>query len=306
MMNTEPLRTRAGLVLGQPTTFVQQGRGAPIVFVHGNPTSSYLWRNIIPPLTAYGTCLAPDLPGMGGSAKQWPSGRNTYRFPDQRLFFYAFMEILAPDEPVVLVLHEYGSMLGFDWARQHPERVRAIVHMESITEPLAWSSWPMSSRQLVRDILDEDWKALEGNRVVEDMLPRGIIRRLTPPEFAHYRAPFVEKGEERRATWSLLADLPFTGASPYVRDAVDLYTSFLAETDIPKLLIVGNPGFILTGAPLARAQRWPNQVSVAVRGKHYLPEDSPDAIVAALIGFFDDFGITPPRSSLLARLTREN
>ncbi|MDH3307193.1 MAG: haloalkane dehalogenase, partial [Acidimicrobiia bacterium] len=276
---------------------------SPIVFVHGNPTSSYLWRNVIPTLAAYGRCIALDLPGMGNSAKLWPSGPGTYRFPDMRQFFHAFMELMDLQEPVVLVLHEYGSMLGFDWASQYPHRVKGIVHMESITETLTWARWPRTTRSIARDLIDLDWMVLDRNAVVEELLPAGVERRLTPNEFAKYREPFSEQGELRRATWSLLADLPFTGADPLVLDTVERYATFMATSDIPKLLLVGNPGALLRGAPLERAQAWPNQVSAEVRGKHYLPEDSPQKITAYILDFLESLGISQ-RSNRSIRLGR--
>src|SRR5438094_4334701 len=237
---------RRAPVLDSFLAYVEVGVGAPIVFLHGNPTSSYLWRNIIPPLQGVGRCLAPDLIGMGRSGKA-PSGQ--YRFADHARYLDAWFEALALRD-VTLVVHDWGSALGFDWARRHPERVRALVYMEAIVRPVTWPEWPDTARkifQAMRSPAGEEM-VLQKNVFVERILPASVLRSLTDAEMAVYRRPYQEPGESRRPTLTWPREIPVGGEPADVVAVADAYARWLAETDLPKRVANADRGSILTGA----------------------------------------------------------
>jgi haloalkane dehalogenase len=263
--------------------YVEVGVGRPLVFLHGNPTSSYLWRNVIPHLEGSGRCLAPDLMGMGRSGKI-PGG--TYRFADHARYLDAWFDKLNL-EHVTLVVHDWGSALGFRWAHRHPERVRAIAYMEALVRPVTWEEWPAAARQIfqaMRSPAGEEM-VLQKNVFVERILPASVLRGLTPEEMEHYREPFRHPGESRRPTLTWPREIPVNGEPADVVAIVDAYSKWLAASPVPKLFINGEPGSILVGAQREFCRKWPNQREVTVRGSHFLQEDSPAEIGAAIADF---------------------
>jgi haloalkane dehalogenase len=260
------------------------GSGRPVVFLHGNPTSSYLWRNVMPEVAAQARCIAPDLVGMGASDKLPRSGPDSYSFVEHRKYMDGLLDALDLGDEVTLVVHDWGSALGFDWARRHPDRVRGIVYMEALVRPLQWSEWPAAGRSLFqafRSGAGEDL-VLEKNMFVERVLPGSIIRELTAEEMSAYRAPFAAAGEARRPTLSWPRQLPIDGEPAEVVGIVEDYAAWLAHSDVAKLFINASPGAILTGAPRDFCRTWPNQSEVTVKGIHFIQEDSGPEIGAAI------------------------
>ena len=261
--------------------------GRPVVFLHGNPTSSYLWRNVIPHAAGRGRCLAPDLVGMGESG---PSSIG-YRFADHARYLDAWFDALKIDD-AVLVVHDWGSALGFHWARRNPGRVAGIVYMEALVRPLAWDEWPAPARKFFRALRSPDGEkmVLERNLFVERLLPASVIRGLGEAEMAVYRRPFAEPGESRRPTLTWPRQIPIGGEPPDVVEAARAWAAWLAESGIPKLFVDADPGTILIGAQREFCRGWPNQTEVKVAGTHFVQEDSPDEIGAALAAFLDRIG----------------
>jgi len=270
-------------VLDSHLAYVEVGVGDPIVLLHGNPTSSYLWRNIIARLDGAGRCLAPDLIGMGRSGKS-PSG--SYRLADHVRYLDAWFESLNLTR-VTLVVHDWGSALGFHWARRHPDRVKALVYMEAIVRPLTWAEWPEAARkvfQAMRSPAGEEM-VLVKNVFVERILPASVLRGLTAEEMEHYREPFREPGESRRPTLTWPREIPVDGEPADVVALVNDYGRWLSGTSIPKLFVNGNPGSILVGPQREFCRSWPKQQEVTVKGSHFLQEDSPAEIGQALARF---------------------
>jgi len=272
-------------VNGSRLAYVDRGSGAPLLFLHGNPTSSYLWRNIIAPLSANYRCIAPDLVGMGDSDKLSPSlGPDRYSFFNHQRYLDGFIETLGLDQPVTLVVHDWGSALGFDWARRNPERVRGIAYMEAILEVRKWQDMPEQARTLFQALRSERGEdmILAQNLFVEQLLPRSILRTLTAEEHDEYRRPFREAGEDRRPTLSWPRSLPIDGEPREICELVERYAAFLAASAIPKLFVNAEPGRLLTGSARDTCRRFPNQEEVTVKGLHYVQEDSPTEIATAL------------------------
>ncbi|MHA7838375.1 MAG: haloalkane dehalogenase [bacterium] len=271
-------------VLGKRMAHVELGSGDPIVFQHGNPTSSYLWRNVMPHAESLGRCLALDLIGMGDSEKLEDSGPDRYTFVEHRRHFDAALEALGVTDRVTLVLHDWGSALGFDWAHRHPDRVKGICYMEAIVRPLTWPEWPDAARQIFQSFRSPDGEAmvLDANVFVENVLPGSILREVTPEEMEVYRRPFLEPGEGRRPTLTWPRQIPIEGEPEDVVEIVKGYSEWLAQSELPKLFINAEPGAILTDGPRETCRSWPNQTEVTVKGSHFIQEDSPDEIGRAL------------------------
>ncbi len=271
-------------------SYVDVGLGVPVVFLHGNPTSSYLWRNIIPRVQNGARCLAPDLVGMGDSGKT-PSG--DYRFADHVRYLDAWFDALGLDSEVVLVCHDWGSALAFHWARRYAERVAGIAYMEAIVQSLTWEQWPEAARRVFQGLRSDAGESmvLENNVFVERVLPGSIIRDLSDDEMAAYRKPYMEPGESRRPTLSWPRDIPLDGEPADVVEVVDAYSAWLSESDIPKLFVNAEPGAILTGEQREFCRAWPNQKEVTVRGVHFIQEDSPDEIGGAIADWLADMGL---------------
>jgi haloalkane dehalogenase len=272
-------------VNGSSMAYVEVGSGDPIVFLHGNPTSSYLWRNVIPHLEAAGRCIAPDLIGQGDSDKLSKSGPDRYRFVEHRSYLDELLEKLDVRENVTLVIHDWGSALGFDWANRNRGAVRGIAYMEAIVRPVAsWNDWPEAARkifQALRSPAGEDM-ILENNLFVETILPGSVVRGLTDAEMAVYRRPFMEAGEGRRPTLTWPRQIPIEGEPADVSEIVQAYADWLSQSDLPKLFVNAEPGAILTGPNRDFCRGWPNQTEVTVAGSHFIQEDSPDEIGRAI------------------------
>ncbi len=271
-------------VLDHKMAYVEVGRGDPIVFVHGNPTSSYLWRNVIPHVAQLGRCIAPDLIGMGDSAKLEPSGPDRYRFVEHRRFLDALLEALGVSENVTFVVHDWGSALAFDWCHRHPQRVKGIAYMEALVQPVTWDGWPNAVRGLFQSFRSPAGEklVLEENVFVEAVLPGAVQRKLRAEEMAVYRRPYTEPGESRRPTLTWPRQIPLEGEPEDVCDIVASYGKWLAGSELPKLFVNADPGAILRGPQREFCRSWPNQTEVTVAGTHFIQEDSPDEIGQAI------------------------
>jgi haloalkane dehalogenase len=279
-------------VHGQRMAYVEQGAGDPVVLLHGNPTSSYLWRNVIRHLHGLGRCIAPDLIGMGDSAKLEPSGPERYRLVEHAHHLDGLMDALGISERVVLVGHDWGSALGFDWARRHEGAIRGIAYMEAIVRPLAWAEWPEPIRGLFQGLRSEagEEMVLEKNVFVERILPGSVLRRLTQEEMAVYRRPYADAGEARRPTLTWPREIPLDGEPADVAKIVQAYADWLSGSHLPKLFVNADPGAILIGGQREFCRGWPNQEEVTVRGSHFLQEDSPDEIGRAIAAWYERLG----------------
>lgn len=271
-------------VKGKKMAYVETGSGDPIVFLHGNPTSSYLWRNIIPHVEKFGRCIAPDLIGMGDSEKLEPSGPERYRFVEHRDYLEGLLQAIGVHERVTFVIHDWGSALGFDWANRHRDAVRGIAYMEAIVQPYLWENWPEEYTQIFRLMRSAvgDEIVLQKNIFVEKILPASILRKLSDAEMDEYRRPFLQPGEGRRPTLTWPRQIPLSGDPADVAAIVADYAAWLKTSPVPKLMIAAEPGGLLTGEHLAFARTWPNQSEVTVKGSHFIQEDSPHEIGTAI------------------------
>ncbi len=273
-------------VLGTEIAYVDTGAGDPIVFIHGNPTSSYLWRNVIPQISGLGRCLAPDLIGMGDSGKA-PDG--SYRFVDHARYLDAWFAGLGLTRNVTLVVHDWGSALGFHWAYRNQAAVKGIAYMEAIVAPLTWSDWPGAARnifQAMRSPAGEEM-VLQKNVFVERILPASMTRKLGEEEMAAYRKPYLEAGESRRPTLTWPRQIPIEGEPPDVTAIVAEYARWLgASAAPPKLFVNADPGTILIGNQRESCRQWPNQREVTVKGLHFIQEDSPREIGEAIANWY--------------------
>ena len=280
----DPYQRRRIPVLDTDMAYIESGKGEPVVFLHGNPTSSYLWRNIISYIEANRRCIAPDLIGMGSSGK---SPHLSYRFIDHARYLDDWFDALDLQENITLVVHDWGSALGFYWAQRHPERIKGLVYMEALVRPVTWQEWPETARSLFQAMRSPAGEQiiLEKNVFVERILPASVIRHLSEEEMEVYRRPYLEPGESRRPTLTWPREIPIDGEPADVTQIVDGYAQWLAHSDIPKLFINADPGSILTGAQREFCRSWPNQEEVTVKGIHFVQEDSPAEIRAAISGF---------------------
>lgn len=266
------------------------------VFLHGNPTSSYLWRAVMPHCNGIARLLAPDLIGMGDSDKLPNSGVARYTFAEHSRYLDALLEKLDIGNSVTLILHDWGSALGFDWARRHPERIKALVYMEAIVRPVTWDEWPEHARKVFQGFRSESGESmiLEKNVFIERVLPSSIIRKLTETEMTEYRRPFLRAGEDRRPTLTWPRQIPIDEHPADVVSSVNEYSSWLSQSDLPKLFINAEPGSILVGAQREYCRTWPNQQEVTVAGTHFIQEDSPDEIGLAIRQFHQSIVMNKP------------
>jgi len=280
-------------VLGHRMAYQEAGAGDSIVFLHGNPTSSHLWRKVMPPLAALGRCIAPDLIGMGGSDKLADSGPGSYRFVEHRRFLDAFLDALEVGDNVTLVVHDWGSALGFDWARRNPERVSGIVYMEAVVRPVSWAEWPDDARRVFEGMRSEAGESMviEKNIFVERILPASVLDGISAEDMAVYRRPYAAGGESRRPTLSWPREIPIDGKPADTHQIVSDYAAWLTTSDVPKLFVNAEPGSILVGAQREFCRSWPNQTEVTVRGSHFVQEDSGPEIASAIASWLD--GATP-------------
>ena len=267
---------------GASMAYVSQGVGDPIVFLHGNPTSSFLWRDVMPEVVDLGRCIAPDLIGMGDSAKV-----DSYRFVDHRRYLDGLLDALGVDHEVTLVVHDWGGGLGFDWANRHREAVKAIVYMETIVIPVTWADWPEGARRIFQAMRSEAGEEiiLEKNVFVERILPSSVLEPFSPDVHDEYRRPFLEPGESRRPTLTWPREIPIDGEPADVAAIVEDYASWLASSDVPKLFVNAEPGSILIGRQREFCRTWPNQQEVTVAGSHFIQEDSGAEIGRAIADF---------------------
>lgn len=274
-------------VLGTRMAYREAGRGDPIVFLHGNPTSSYLWRDVLGHVSPLGRCVAPDLIGMGASAKLPGTGDDRYRFVEHRRHLAAFLEALGITGRVTLVGHDWGGVLALDWARTHPAAVRGIAYLETLVAPVSWDGPNAPAPALfgpLRTAAGEEM-VLRDNVFVETVLPAGTVRTLGPQELDAYRQPYLRPGEDRRPTLTWPREIPIDGTPGDVHRIVAANAEFMGRTAIPKLFVDGDPGALLTGPLRELCRSWPHQQEVTVPGLHFLPEDSPDLIGRAIAGW---------------------
>jgi haloalkane dehalogenase len=276
-MTEQPLAKKTVDVLDSRMAYHERGEGNPVLLLHGNPTSSYLWRDVIPELAGCGRLIAPDLIGMGDSAKLPNPGPDTYRFTTHRRYLDAFIDaVIGADESVVLVVHDWGSALGFDWANRHRDRIRGIAYMEAIVRPIAsWEQWSPQAVPIFQGFRSDKGEAmiLERNMFVERVLPGSVLRKLGEAEMAEYRRPFLER-EHRWPTLTWPRQIPIEGSPADVAQIAADYSQWMAGNTIPKLFVNAEPGAILIGASRDFCRSWNNQSEVTVAGSHFIQEDS--------------------------------
>ena len=283
-----PATQQFATINGKRIAYLEAGVGDPIVLLHGNPTSSYLWRNVIPQLEGLGRVIAPDLIGQGDSEKL-PESEGPERYSFQVAFDYldGLLRHIAADQNVTLVLHDWGSGLGFHWASLNPQAVKGVAYMEAIVAPLSWQDWPESARGIFQGFRSEKGEdlVLTRNLFVEGVLPSSILRDLSADEMAQYRAPF-DTPANRQPTLNWPRQIPIDGEPPHMVSLVEAYGAFMAASPIPKLFINAEPGSILVGVQRDFCRSWPNQTEVTVQGLHFIQEDSPDALGHAIADWY--------------------
>ncbi len=278
-----PLTKSYVTVNGKQMAYHERGEGDAIVFLHGNPTSSYLWRNIVPHVESMGRCIVPDLIGQGDSDKLDDTGPDSYRFVEHREYLDGLLDALDLGDAVTLVIHDWGSALGFDWANRHRDRVKGICYMEAIVRPVSWAEWPEAATGIFQAFRSEAGESMviEKNLFVEAVLPASILRDLSDDEMNEYRRPFLE-AEHRRPTLTWPRQIPIEGEPADVVEIVQAYADWLSGSEVPKLFVNCEPGAILVGPQLDFCRGWPNQTEVTVAGNHFVQEDSPHEIGEAL------------------------
>lgn len=275
-------------VNGRKLAYVEHGSGDPIVFLHGNPTSSYLWRNVMPHLEGKGRLIAPDLIGQGDSDKiPAAEGTDRYGFKVAYEYLEGLLKDIKADRNVTFVLHDWGSGLGFHWTKNHPEAVNAIAYMEAVVMPINWSDFPKDAAGIFKGFRSEKGEDLILNRnmFVEGVLPSAILRKLTDAEMNEYRRPFA-KPKDRQVLLNWPRHIPIDGDPAFMVELVDEYGQFLKSSDIPKLFINADPGSLLVGRAREFCRSWANQQEVTVKGSHFVQEDSPDEIGRAVSDWF--------------------
>jgi haloalkane dehalogenase len=282
-LSTTPLTKSYETVNGKQMAYHEAGTGDPVVFLHGNPTSSYLWRNVIPHVSGKARCIAPDLIGHGDSDKLDDPGPGSYRFVEHREYLDGLLDQLDLGDRVHLVVHDWGSALGFDWANRHRDRVTGIAYMEAIVRPVTWDDWPEAATAIFRGFRSSAGEDMvfDKNLFVEAILPASIMRQLSPEEHNEYRRPFTNPAD-RRPTLAWPREIPIDGEPRDVVEIVEAYADWLSTSQVPKLFINAEPGAILAGAQRDYARTWPNQTEITVTGNHFLQEDSPHEIGTAI------------------------
>ena len=275
---------------GKEIAYHQQGSGEPIVFLHGNPTSSYLWRNITPYLHDQASCISMDLIGMGDSDKLDNPDTNSYRFEEHFYYVEKAIKDLTNNEKITLVVHDWGSALGFHWSYKHPELIKGIAYMEAIVKEMTWDDWDKNAKSIFQGFRSDAGEdlVLEKNYFIEKVLPGSIIRTLDADEMNEYRRPFLSSGEDRRPTLSWPREIPIEGEPGNVCQIVNEYAEWMKTNNIPKLFINAEPGAITTGNIRDFCRSWKNQTEVTVKGIHFIQEDSPDEIGKALSKWYKE------------------
>ncbi|MEM6792761.1 MAG: haloalkane dehalogenase [Acidobacteriota bacterium] len=288
LSETLPYDKKFKTVLGKKMAYVEEGTGDPIVFLHGNPTSIYLWRNVMPHLEGHGRLIAIDTIGMGDSEKLDDTGEGSYSLAENCRYTFALLEELGVTENVTLVLHDWGSGIGFHWAEQHRGAVKALVFMEAIVTTFpTWDDFPKDLHGPIGTLRSPagDAMALEDNFFIETLLPSAILRDLSEAEHAEYRRPFAEPGEARRPTIAGPRQLPIEGQPADPVAILESDAKYLSTSEIPKLFINADPGAFLVGHARDFARTWPNLTEVTVPGAHFIQEDSPHEIGEAISGW---------------------
>ncbi len=293
-MTEQKLTKKTVDVLDARMAYHERGEGAAVLFLHGNPTSSYLWRDVLPPLEGHGRLIVPDLIGMGDSAKLPNPGPDVYRFATHRKYLWAFIDaVIGPTQSIVLVVHDWGSALGFDWANHHRDRVRGIAYMEGLPRPIAgWEEWSEAATPIFQGFRSEKGEEmiLDRNMFIERVLPGSIQRKLTEAEMTEYRRPFLRR-EDRWPTLTWPRQIPIAGEPADVVQIAADYSRWMAENDIPKLFVNAEPGAILIGAVRDFCRTWKNQTEVTVPGSHFIQEDSGPAIGQAIAAWMNAHGL---------------
>ncbi|MEJ6539659.1 MAG: haloalkane dehalogenase [Halioglobus sp.] len=271
-------------VKGKQIAYVEEGSGDPIVLLHGNPTSSFLWRNVIPELVESGRVIVPDLIGQGDSEKL-PASEGPERYSLEVAYSYVdgLLESIGANQNVTLVIHDWGTGVGFLWAMRHPAAVKGVAYMEGIVKPVSWSDWPESAVGIFKGFRSDKGEDLILNRnmFIEGVLPSSVIRPLSNTEMDAYRAPHLET-DDRQPLLNWPRQIPIEGEPEDVVALVNEYGAFMAASDMPKLFINADPGSILVGAQREFCRSWPNQQEVTVKGLHFIQEDSPVEIGQAV------------------------
>ena len=283
-MNSITLKKQKISINNKNIAYAESGSGDPIIFLHGNPTSSYLWRNITPHLESQGRCICIDLIGMGDSDKLDNPDENSYQFEEHYHYVNAAIESLTNGENTTFVIHDWGSALGFNWCYHNPDSVKGIAYMEAIVKEMTWEDWSDEAKGIFQGFRSDAGESLvlEKNYFVEKVLPGSIIRRLRDEEIEEYRRPFLNPGEDRRPTLSWPREIPIEGQPANVCKIVNQYAEWMQTNDIPKLFINAEPGAITTGRIRDFCRSWKNQTEVTVKGIHFIQEDSPDDIGKAI------------------------
>lgn len=282
-MSIEALPKNRMTVDGLEMAYHEAGQGEAVVFLHGNPTSSYLWRNIVPHLSERWRCIVPDLIGMGDSARLPGAGAQSYRFTEHRHYLDGLLEALALGDSITLVVHDWGSALGFDWAMRNPHRIAGIAYMEAFVRPLSWSEWPEAAVEIFRGLRSEagEEMIMDKNLFIEAILPASVLRELSQRELDEYRRPFLDPRDRRpMLTWP--REVPLDGEPADVAEIVRAYSEWMPEAGFKKLFINAEPGALLTGAQREFCRTWAHQSEVTVQGIHYIQEDSPHEIGKAI------------------------
>jgi haloalkane dehalogenase len=276
------------IISGQRMAYIDEGEGDAIVFSHGNPTSSYLWRNIMPASRGLGRLIACDLVGQGDSDKLPNSGPGKYDYFEQRSFMHALWDQLDLGDNVIFVVHDWGSALAFDYASKHSDRVQGIAYMESIVMPLEWSDFNESMRPAFEAMRSPagDAMVLQENFFVESLLFGTIDPPISDAAKAEYRRPFLNPGEDRRPTLSWPRQLPFGEEPADVVEAVKSYSQWLATSPVPKLYFRAIPG-VVDSSPnqVAFCRTFRHQDEIHVEGAHYIPEEAPEVVAPGVAAF---------------------
>jgi len=279
-------------ILGHKMAYIDEGSGDPIVFLHGNPTSSFLWRNVMPHLEERGRLIAIDTIGMGDSDKIQNATTENYTLAENCEYTFALLEAIGVDKNVTLVLHDWGSGVGFHWANKNPEKVKAIAYMEAIPTTFpTWDDFPADLHAPIGMLRspEGDKVVLEDNFFIETLLPSAILRSLSQEEHQEYRSPFIESGSDRLATLAGPRQLPIAGEPAETVAIIDSYSKFLkSSTQIPKLFINAEPGAFLVGYARDFVRTFPNQEEVTVKGAHFIQEDSPHDIGQAILNWLPE------------------
>jgi haloalkane dehalogenase len=278
-ISSEKLSKKFIKVFDKKIAYHEAGEGDPIIFQHGNPTSSYLWRNIIPHLSKQGRCIAIDLIGMGDSDKLSSPQKDSYDFKTHKKYFDECLKKLNVNNNVTLVIHDWGSALGFLWASENSEKIKGIAYMEAIVKELSWSDWDKNAKSIFQGFRSDAGEnlILNKNIFVEGVLPGAIIRDLEEEEMNIYREPFIKK-DSRQPTLDWPRQIPIDGEPKNICSLVNDYSEWMSKNTLPKLFINADPGSILTGKQRGFCRKWKNQTEKTVRGLHFIQEDSPHEI----------------------------